>query len=434
VLGVVLQAGQQLVLNQRTDAPAADATARASLGLVLILGGLAAFAPMAIDLYLPGLPAMADDLDTRPSLVQLTLTVFVVGLAAGQVVVGPLSDAWGRRRPLLTGLVVYVVGSLVCVAAPVVEVLIAGRVVQALGAAAAIVLSRAIVRDLYSGTTMTRFFSTLMLVTGVAPVLAPVLGAQVLAVSNWRFLFVVLALFGVVLLLAVALALPESLPPERRQEAHLLGHLRRYLHLARDLRFVAYISISGLMFASLFVYISSSSFVLQEVYALSAQQFSLVFALNGLGIVLAGQLNRALVGRFAGERRLLGGSVTVGVAAAACLLVATARGWALATVVTFLFVAVAVFGLVMANATSLALAGHAATAGSASSLQGLVQYLTAGIAAAVVGLAGEGSAPAMGAGMLTCMSIALAVFVLSGILSGGGSSRPRRAPRRAAPR
>src|SRR5690606_8800772 len=250
---------------------------RAPLALVLILGSLSAFAPMTIDLYLPGLPDMAADLGTRASLVQLSLTVFVVGLALGQLVVGPLSDAWGRRRPLLTGLVVYVLGSLVCLAAPTVEVLIAGRVVQAFGASAAIVLSRAIVRDLYAGTTMTRFFSTLMLVSGVAPVLAPVAGAQIIAASHWRVVFGVLAVFGLVLLVTVVLRLPESLPVDRRQEARLLGHLRRYGRLLRDPRFVACIAISGLMFASLFVYISSSSFVLQEAYGFSVRGFSLVF-------------------------------------------------------------------------------------------------------------------------------------------------------------
>ncbi|MDP9820595.1 multidrug effflux MFS transporter [Nocardioides massiliensis] len=407
---------------------------KAPLGLVLILGSLSAFAPMATDFYLPGLPAMAADLDTRVSLVQLTLTVFVIGLALGQLVVGPLSDAWGRRRPLLTGLVVYVTGSLVCVAAPTVEVLIAGRVIQALGASAAIVLSRAIVRDLYSGTTMTRFFSTLMLVSGAAPVLAPVLGAQVIAVSHWRVVFGVLVLFGVVLLIAVALRLPESLPPARRQEARLLAHLRRYAHLLRDLRFVAYIAIGGLMFASLFVYISSSPFVLQEAYGFSVREFSLVFAVNGAGIVTAGQLNRVLVGRFASELRLLGLGVVVGVAAVLTVLVAVVQDWTVAVLVAALFPAVAVFGMVVANATSLALAEHAASAGAASSLQGMVQFLTAGVAAAVVGLAGEGSALAMALGMTVCMGLALVVLVVLVALSGGGSSRPRRAPRRAASR
>lgn len=407
---------------------------RAPLALVLILGSLSAFAPMTIDLYLPGLPDMAADLETRASLVQLSLTVFVVGLALGQLVVGPLSDAWGRRRPLLTGLVVYVLGSLVCLAAPTVEVLIAGRVVQAFGASAAIVLSRAIVRDLYAGTTMTRFFSTLMLVSGVAPVLAPVAGAQIIAASHWRVVFGVLAVFGLVLLVTVVLRLPESLPVDRRQEARLLGHLRRYGRLLRDPRFVACIAISGLMFASLFVYISSSSFVLQEAYGFSVRGFSLVFALNGAGIVAAGQLNRVLVGRFASELRLLGLGVLIGIAAVLVVLLAVVRNWPAAVVVAALFPAVAVFGLVMANATSLALAEQAASAGAASSLQGMVQFLTAGVAAAIVGLAGEGSAMAMALGMVACMGLALVVLVLLVALSGGRSSQRRRAPRPAAPR
>lgn len=244
------------------------------------------------------------------SLVQLTLTVFVIGLAAGQVVVGSLSDTWGRRRPLLIGMVLYVAGSLWCALAPTAGWLIGGRIMQSVGAAAATVLARAIVRDLFDGTAMTRFFSTLMVVNGVAPIVAPVIGGQLLTVATWRAVFLVLAAVGGVLLLAVVSSLPESLPAGNRAPANLRGTLRTFRALATDRHYLRYVFIAALMFASVFAYLSGSSFVLQDAYGLTAQQFGLDFGLNGLGIVLLGQVNGLLVGRVATERRLLRISLT----------------------------------------------------------------------------------------------------------------------------
>lgn len=374
--------------------------------LVLVLGSLSAFGALTIDLYLPAMPSMAGHLQASNASVQATLTVFVVGLAAGQVLVGPLSDAWGRRRPLLIGLALYVAASLACAVAPSVGWLIAARLLQSLGAAAGAVLARAIARDLFSGVAMTRFLSTLMLVNGLAPVLAPVVGGQLLTVTTWRALFVLLTGIGALLLAAVARTLPETVPLERRQPADPQALARTFAHLAADHRFVRLVLAAALMFAAAFTYISGSSFVLQDRYGLSAQQFSLVFAVNGLGIVACSQLNGLLVGRAGTEASLLTAALAAAVLGSAGVLVSALTGAPLPLLLAFLFLAVAMLGPVLTNATSLALAEHGTTAGAASSLQGMTQFLIAGVAAAVLGAIGD-DAVAMGAVMCSCALAAL---------------------------
>lgn len=378
--------------------------------LALILGSLSGFGPLTIDMYLPAMPGMAAGLHTSAPMVQLTLTVFVVGLAAGQVVVGPLSDAWGRRRPLLAGLVLYVAGSLWCAVAPTVGWLIGGRILQAVGAAAGVVLARAVVRDLFEGTAMTRFLSTIMVVNGAAPVLAPVIGGQLLTVASWRAVFLVLAGFGATLLVTVAVALPESLPAGGRTPAHPRATAHAFGRLVTDRHYLRYVLTAALMFAAVFAYISGSSFVLQEGYGLTAQQFSLVFGANGLGIVLLGQIGGRLAGRVATEHTLLRAGVTVAVLGSAGVLACTTLGLPLALLLTCLFLVVSMLGLVLPSATSLALAGHGSAAGSASSLQGLLQFLVGGLAASAMSLPGHVTATAMALTMLVCSVAALTVL------------------------
>jgi DHA1 family bicyclomycin/chloramphenicol resistance-like MFS transporter len=376
----------------------------------LILGGLSAFAPLSIDMYLPALPSMTGDFHTSDTTLQLTLTAFVIGLAVGQLVLGPLSDALGRRKPLLAGLALYVLGSVLCAISPSPELLITARVVQAIGAAAGIVISRAVVRDLYSGTAMTRYFSTLMLINGVAPILAPVLGGQILRLTSWRGVFVVLTVFGALLLAAVALSLPEPLPAGLRTPARPRSILRAYGHLLTDRGFLGYTLACGLMFAGLFAYVSGSSFVLQGVYGLSPQAFSLVFGLNGVGIVLAGQLNRRIVGRF-GERALLRSGLLSSFAGGLGVLLAVVVHLGLVGLLIPLFVLVASIGLVMPNASSLALAEHAKNAGSASALLGVLQFIIGGLATPLVGLGGPGTALPMVIVMASFSTLALLAFL-----------------------
>ncbi|SHG58991.1 MFS transporter, DHA1 family, bicyclomycin/chloramphenicol resistance protein [Jatrophihabitans endophyticus] len=405
---MAITSGLVVGLDVRATAGAPPPLPRAvRVRLVLLLGALSAVAALTIDMYLPAMPGMARQLSTSTTAVQSTLTVFVVGLAVGQVVAGPLSDAWGRRPPLLLGLGVYLVGSLGCLVAPDIGVLVAARAVQSLGAAAATVLARAIVRDLFAGRDMARFFSTLMLVNGAAPVLAPVLGGQLLAAFDWRAVFVVLALAGAALLVAVAVLLPEPLPPHRRRPARPGAQLRTLVGLARDREYLRHVLAAGLVFACVFAYISGSSFVLQDVYGLSPRQFSLVFAANGLGIVLAGQLNGVLLGRVADERGLLRAGLIGCTLAALGALVATLAGAPLAVLLVAVFGCVSTLGVVLADATALALADHGDDAGAAASGQGLLQFLLGGLAVSVMGLAGPHGAVPMTATMLGCAAAAL---------------------------
>ena len=382
------------------------------LKLALVLGGLTAFGPLSIDMYLPAMPQMAGDLHAADATVQLTLTSFIIGLAVGQLVVGPLSDSLGRRRPLLIGLALYVVGSVLCAISPTSGVLIAARAVQAVGAAAGLVIARATVRDRYSGVAMARFFSTLMLVNGVAPVLAPVIGAQLLTFTSWRGVFVTLAVIGSVLLTVVVLLLPESLPADLRTPARPGAVVRTYVRLVTQRSFVGYALASGLMFAAMFAYISGSSFALQDVYGLSPQRFSLVFGLNGVGIILAGGVNRRLVGRFSEHALLLSGLLLAAVSGLA-VLAAVLFGLGLIGLLVPLFFLVSAIGLVMPNATSLALADQARSAGSASALLGVLQFVIGGgLATPLVGIGGPGTALPMAAVIAGFSVLALLVSLV----------------------
>ncbi|MDX6732677.1 MAG: transporter, family, multidrug resistance protein, partial [Baekduia sp.] len=266
--------------------------------LVGVLGSLSAFGPLSIDMYLPALPAMADDLHAAPSLVQLTLTACLLGLAAGQLVGGPISDARGRRGPLLAGLAVYVVASALCALAPSVGVLIALRFVQGAAGSFGIVIGRAVVRDLHEGREAARLFAALILVNGVAPILAPVIGAGILHVTSWRGVFAVLAVIGAGLLVVVAAVLGETLPAADRHAGGLRATLRTFRELLGDRGFVGCVLSAGLAFAAMFAYISGSPFVLQDVYGASPAVFAVLFGINGLGIVLAGRLSSRLSERY----------------------------------------------------------------------------------------------------------------------------------------
>src|SRR5947207_6999129 len=238
---------------------------------------------MSIDMYLPAFPALARDFHATEAQVQLTLTACFAGLALGQLLYGPVSDALGRRRPLYVGLVSYAAASALCAVAPNVAVLTGLRLVQGLGGAAGIVIARAVVRDLYSGLAAARFFSLLMLVNGLAPMLAPLLGAEVLRFSSWPTVFWLLCGYGLVLLLGVVLVLPETLPAQRRRRGGLRDTAHTFREIARDRTFLGYALAGGLVFAAMFAYIAGSSFVTQDIYGVSPQAFGVIFGVNALG-------------------------------------------------------------------------------------------------------------------------------------------------------
>lgn len=359
-------------------------TGSARLKSLLILGALSAFGPLSIDLYLPALPSLQSHFHAAADSVQLTLTACLVGLAAGQALAGPLSDSLGRRKPLLIGVAAYALASLLCAFAPSVGALTAGRLIQGFAGAAGIVIARAVVRDLYSGTAMVRFFSALMLVNGLAPVLAPIVGGQLLKVTVWQGLFGVLAAIGAVLLAAVFFGLPESLPASARRAASLGDTLRTFRRLAADRRFVGYALAAGLSFAAMFAYISGSPFVVEQVYRLSPQEFSFMFGANALGLILLGQLNGRLVGRVRTIVLLRAGLVQCA-AGGTTLLVVTLLELGFWPTAACLWFVVASIGLVTPNATALALADHGDNAGTASAFLGVTQFLIGGVVAPLTG-------------------------------------------------
>lgn len=380
--------------------------------LIVLLGALSAFGPLSIDMYLPGLPDLRRDFDTGASSTQLTLSACLLGLALGQMLAGPLSDALGRRRPLLIGLAAYATASFLCAFAPSVGALVGLRFVQGAAGAAGIVIARAIVRDLYSGVAAARFFSQLMLVNGTAPILAPLLGGQLLRFTPWRGIFVVLAAIGAILCAAAALGLKDTLHPVNRRTGGTRGTLATFRRLLTERAFVGYLLSSGFAFAAMFSYISGSPFVLQEIYGLSPQGFSLLFGINALGIVAIGQIN----GRLVAHRSLvslLGAGLTISVVGGLSLLAIVAVGGiGLVGVLPALFLVVASIGLIAPNATALALADHPRTAGSASALLGLTQYAVGATVAPLVGVAGTDSALPMALVIATCGLVAMIAFAL----------------------
>lgn len=392
--------------------PSAAAGARGRLGLVLIIGSLSAFGPLSIDMYLPGLPALAHDLGGTDWQAQLTLTACLLGLALGQMLVGTLSDAVGRRRPLLVGLAAYTLASLVCALAPSMVLLVLLRCVQGLAGAAGIVLARAMVRDLYAGDEVARFFALTMAVNGMAPILAPVIGGQLLRVTSWRGVFVVLVLIGVGLLAAVGLGLRETLPPERRRGGGVRATLAAFRQLLADRAFMGYALSSGLAFAAMFAYIAGSPFVLEQIYGVSPQTFSLIFAANALGIVAVSQISGRLVGRVA-PRRLLALGLGVSLTGGLALVLATTLGLGLPGVAAGFFLVVASIGLIAPNATALALSEHPRIAGSASAFIGVLQYVFGAAVTPLVGLGGSTSALPLALIMATLSVAACGVFVVA---------------------
>lgn len=359
--------------------------------LIALIGALSAFAPLAIDMYLPALPQLASDLDTTAAVIGLTLTACLIGLAIGQLVAGPLSDRFGRRRPLLAGLVAFTLASILCAVAADATQLIAFRAIQGAAGAAGIVIARAVVRDLHSGAALARFFALTMLVNGLAPILAPIIGGQLLLVTSWRGVFLVLAAIGAVLFLAVLVRLGESLPPERRRTGGASELARTFRLLLTDRPFVGYALAAALSFTAMFCYIASSPFVLQDLYGLSPQGFSLAFAVNAVGIVAMGQLSGALVGRVA-PRRIMVAGLALQCLGGLILVVSAMAGAGLPAILLGYLVTVAPLGLVQPNASALALSDHAAHAGAASAILGASSYLVASVIAPFTGAGGTSSA------------------------------------------
>jgi len=379
---------------------------------VLLLGTMCALPAVSTDIYLPSLPDVARDLGTSAAAVQLTMTGMLIGGAVGQLVIGPLSDRFGRRTPVLVGVALHVVVSLLCAIAPAIVPLVALRVAQGFFNASATVVAMALIRDRFTGSDASRLMSRLMLVIGVAPLFAPSLGGLIAGQWGWRAVFVVLAAFGVVLWFVVLLRMPETLPPERRREGGVRTALSGYRHLLRDRHFVALAVLPGLAMAVLMTYVVASPFVLRVGYGLSEHQFALLFAANGVGLVLGAQVNAALVRRVA-PIRILRVAVVLTVLLTGVLLVLALTGlgglWGLLVV---LWLVLALVNFAPPNATAIALGRHGAIAGTAAAFIGALQAGTGGVVANLSGVLG-GGAVAMAGVMLAAATVGLTVLAVA---------------------
>jgi len=376
---------------------------------VLVLGALTALGSFTIDLYLPAFPVIEGDLDVPTAVIQLTLTATTVGFAVGQLLVGPWSDRVGRRLPLIAATSIHVVASLGVALAPAIEWLFVFRVLQGVGAAAGGVVAMAIVRDLFGGLPLVRMLSRLSLVNGLAPILAPVIGSQLLLVMPWRGMFVFLAIYGGLGLLASVLFLVETLPPARRVD---LGHStarERYRALFSDRVFVGVAIIAGMTFSGLFAYLSSSSFLFQQVYGLDAQQFGFLFAINSLGVV-GGVQASSFLARFVGPQWILAVALTVLLLSAGTIVVLDSLGFGLMGILVPLWFFITACGFSFPCTQVLALAHHGSEAGTAASLLGALNFGLAGAISPIVGLFGIDTAVPMGSIMACTAFVSIVVL------------------------
>ncbi|WP_236180397.1 multidrug effflux MFS transporter [Pseudomonas mosselii] len=391
-----------------------------NLRTLLILGALSAFGPLAIDFYLPAFPAMAHAFGTDEKHVQTTLAAYFLGLSLGQLAYGPVADRFGRRLPLLFGVGLFTVASLACAYAPNLDSLILARFVQALGGCAGMVLSRAIVSDKCDAVASAKVFSQLMLVMGLAPILAPMLGGVLVNVAGWQSIFLALGLFSAACLLAVGLGLPESLPAHVPRQP-LSGALRQYLSLFGDRVFVGHALTGGIAIAGMFAYIAGSPFVFIKLYGVPPEHYGWLFGTNAAGFILMAQVNARLLAK-RGPAFLLARAVWLYlVAALALLVVAALRPAQLWSLLVPLFVCIASLGCIIPNASACAMSGQGTRAGSASALMGCLQFSVAAGAAALVGVLHDGSAVPMALVISLCGALVVSVAMLTRRLQ---ASRP----------
>ncbi|CAG9296935.1 multidrug effflux MFS transporter [Celerinatantimonas diazotrophica] len=381
------------------------------LNYALILGYLAALGPLCTDLYIASLPEITQVFATTPSATQLSLTSSLVGLGIGQLLFGPLSDRYGRRLPLMISLTLLVLSTLACCFAQSMEQLIIARLFQGLSGSGGVVISRSIARDRYQGHELTKFFALLMMINGIAPIVAPVAGAGLLTIMDWRGIFIVLMLISIVLLLFSHLQLQETLPKSDRSNSSLLISFQQMGKLITRKRFIGLCLTQGFVLAGMFAYIGASSFVLQEHYHLSAQLYSVCFAVNGCGLVVSAQMSAKLAIRF-GEQKVMQAVLIFAVVAVSLLLVSSYLNASLWIFLPLLFCAVIVNSMIGTTSTALAMQEIAASgSGGASALLGSLMFILGGISAPISGLGGSSPA-AMALTMAGCYFIAFILYTI----------------------
>jgi MFS transporter, DHA1 family, multidrug resistance protein len=382
------------------------------LQLALLLGSLGLLGPFTIDTYLPSFPTIVKDFHTTASLVQISLTACLLGLGSGQLFIGPLSDVKGRRKPLLIFLVLYFLASVTCSFAPNIYFLILARFVQGFSAAGGLVISRAVVRDLFSGKELTKFFTLMVLVGNLGPIVAPVAGGAILAFTNWHGVFVALAFVGMVLIFIVSLKLTETLPVEKRIPSNLPQLVNNFGSLFKDRQFMGFALTQGFTTAGIFAYVSGIPFVYQNIYGVTPQQFSLLFGVNGLGLIIGSQS----VGRLTdiiSERTFLKIGIGIANLAGASLLISLLLKAPLIAVAIPVFFFVSSISIIGTTSFALAIQSQGHIAGSASALLGLLPFVLGSLTAPLVGIAGAYTGVPMGV-IIFCASFLafLSYFVL----------------------
>ena len=380
-------------------------SAKFSFILVVFLGMLTAITPLATDLYLPALPIMPGELNTTASNIQMTIGVMTFGVAIGQLFGGPISDTMGRKVPLIIGNLLCVISALICAYAPSIEILLLGRFLQGLTGSVGVVIAKAIARDFASGQELTKLFALLMMVNGLAPVLAPLVGGQLLLLTTWRVIFIILAVFSAILLLG-SLLFRESLPKEKRIAGGIGTATKNYITLIKDKQFLGQTLIQLFAFGAFFAYISGSSFVYQNIFQLSAQEFSYLFGINSCGIILASAIS-GRVSNVITSRQILTFSLWELTIGSLLFLVAMIFEWSLIPVTTILFFTACTVSLFGSASFSMAMTKYGKMAGSASAILGFASMFAAGIVSPLVGIGGDHTGIPMGITMLVCAVLSL---------------------------
>ena len=362
----------------------------------MLLGLLAILGPLNIDMYLPSFPGIAHDLHTSATLVQTSLTACLLGLAIGQLVIGPISDAQGRRKPLLIATSLFVLASILCAFAPNITILIGARFLQGFTASAGVVLSRAVVRDVFSGRELTKFFSLLMVINAVAPMIAPMAGGAILAFefASWKSIFLFLGLIGIVIVIIVAINLKETLPPEKRIPSSIGATVMTMGDLLKDRSFIGYALVVGFVHGGSFAYVSGTPFIYQEIYGVSPQVFSVLFGINGLAIITGS----FIIGRYGGiipEKSLLQAAVIISLVATFGLFLMTIMEGPLASLVIFIFIYMITIGMIITSTFTLGMVKQGHRAGSASAVLGMLPLLLGSFFSPLAGI-NEASAVPMG--------------------------------------
>jgi MFS transporter, DHA1 family, multidrug resistance protein len=388
-----------------------DTTHNHSLRNALLLAIFSALGPFTVDMYLSSLPQMMEDFNTSASLIQASLTASLLGLGLGQLVAGPLSDVHGRRKPLLISMVLYFIISIICAFSPNIGIFIVLRFIQGFVASAGLVISRAIVRDRYSGVEMVKFMALLTMISNVAPLISPTAGSAVTTFTSWIGVFIFLGLLGLFLTGISIWGIKESLPAEQRVPGNCKEVIKNYQSLLRDRSFMGYALVNGILFSGVFAYVSGTPFIYQNIYGISPQMFSVLFALNGLGIILGSQLVKRLAEKMDENRIFRHGLLLAFVTTVTILIVVLVHGPFFTLFLAIFLFAVAI-GIIGPVSFTLAMESQGHIAGSAAAVLGSLQFALGAITSPIVGIAGENSAIPFGVTIFITSILAIISYVI----------------------